>query len=160
SRHQPKLVVDGNEFTVAFSSHAIHRACERISCTWPSYSGLGDIFAFFSQCLDFERCDLYPNALGFTFFDQCHKGTFLYSVAQTLMGERFVPGSKYGFRLGYCPAVIESSFIKAKTLLFPGYASTPEYGKIISAQLPWEKRQSMIEEVKELNAKKLLKPEG
>src|SRR5262249_10718473 len=160
SRHEPKLEVDGQKLIVAFSGHAIQRTCERLAYRWPSYSALGNVFALFDQCLEFERCELHPATLGFTFFDQCAPGYWNYSLAGEGMGEHFRPGEDYCIRVGYCPAVIEGCFIKAKTLLFPGFASTPEYGKMLSANLPRDRKQAMLEEAKVLNARNLSASEG
>jgi hypothetical protein len=160
SRHEPKLEVNGQSLVVAFSGHAIHRTRERLTHRWPTYTALGDVFAFFDQCLEFELCVLYPDLLGFTFFDHCFPGFSNYEFARQVMGERFIPGAPYCFRVGYCPAVVEGGFIKAKTLLFPGYAGTPEYGKIMSAALPRERKQAMVEVAKSLDAKHTLEPDG
>ena len=34
------------------------------------------------------------------------------------------------YRVGYCPAVVEGDFVKAVTLLLPGYSNTPECSAI------------------------------
>ena len=56
---------------------------------------------------------------------------------------------------GYCPAVVEGDFIKAKTLLFPGYASTPEYGAILRAPLSADRRDDMISSSRNLDAQQI-----
>jgi hypothetical protein len=161
SKHKPKLEVDGRQLTVGFSGHAINRTCERLARRWPlTYAGLGDVFAFFDQCLEFERCDLHDGTLAFTFFERCAPGFSNYNPVDVILGGKRVPGQDYACRVGYCPAVVEGDFIKAKTMLFPGYGSTPEYGKILSSDLPRERKRAMIEETKQLNARRLLEPEG
>lgn len=136
SRHKPTLNIDGKDYIVAFSGHAIHRTCERISATWPSYAANGDVFAFFDQCLEFERHDLYGNQLAFTFFEEAHSGHAQLSIVETILGDKYIKGVPYSYRIGYCPAVIEGEFLKATTLLYPGYRSTPEYGLMLAHRLP------------------------
>jgi hypothetical protein len=160
SVHEPKLEVGGMQLTVSFSAHAIQRACERLCFSWPSYAALGDVYAFFEECLEFEQCDLHGGVLGFTFYEECVPGFWNYGIAEEVLGEQFAPGGEYGWRAGYCPAVIEGRFIKAKTTLFPGYDSTPEYGKLLRADLPRQRKQEMLDEVKRLNRKRMLEPQG
>jgi hypothetical protein len=160
SRHEPRLELGGRQYTLSFSGHAILRACERMAPEWPSYGALADVFAFFEQCLEFELCPLYPGAFGFTFFANCHPGCVSQRIAEGVLGGQFVAGRKYAYRVGYCPAVLEGRFIKATTLLFPGYAGTPEYAKIQSAGLPRDRRQGLLEATRDLNAARLLGSDG
>ena len=128
SRKKPKIEIDGKKKIVAFSRHAIERICERIKSNRKTYGGVGDLFAFLSHCVYFERCDL-GEQLAFTLYDisgdpPCIEHLY---VEEVLGRENVDPAKgKCYYRLGYFPAVIEGDFIKAKTLLFPGFASTPE----------------------------------
>jgi hypothetical protein len=160
SRHDPKLVVDGQERTVAFSRHAIEQACARLCSNWPSYADLGDVFAFFDQCLEFEACKLLSGEPGFTFFYQCAPHTWELHIAEAILSDKFDPNQQYCFRVGYCPVVVDGAFFKAKTLLFPGFKQTPEYGTIVSARLPRERRESMKREAEQLDAIHLRSPGG
>ena len=56
------------------------------------------------------------------------------------------------YRIGYCPAIIEGEFIKAKTLLYPGFASTPEYAAILRSSLSRRDKQEMIKKATRLDA--------
>lgn len=127
SRFKPRLNMDGERKIVAFSQHAIERVCERIVPRWYTYTGLGDAFAFFDQCIQFQRSDLPDGQLSFTFYDQCRKGFFTWKYVEEVLGESTQDDGHYYRRVGYCPAVIEGDFVKAKTLLFPGHKGTPEY---------------------------------
>src|SRR4029078_3045756 len=115
SRHRPQVVVDGQSLTVAFSRHAIEQMCKRLTVSWPSYAALGDVFSFLDQCLEFERFDLHGGQLGFTFFEECGKRTWKYHLAELILGEEFDSKADYCYRVGYCPAVVENGFLKAKT---------------------------------------------
>lgn len=147
SRRRPTLEIDGNKFVVAFSRHAIERTCERLKHDWTTYAALGDVFAYFDRCVYFERADLYPNALGFTFWDMCGGEKFVqnYYVLDVLGEENLDRrlGDPY-YRVGYCPAVIEGGFVKAKTLLFPGYSSTPEYGAVLRSGLTRAEKDALL----------------
>jgi len=158
SRRKPTLEIDGVPKIVAFSRHAIDRICERIKPRWKThYAALGDVFAFFDQCMYFERCDLFGGQLAFTFYDGCKPGFVQYCyVDKVVGGENLDPkaGKPY-YRVGYCPAVIEGDFLKAKTFLFPGYANTPEYGRLVQSSLPWPEKRSLVERITGLDSQRL-----
>jgi hypothetical protein len=118
SPHEPTVEVDGRKLVVAFSRHAIEQVCDRVSATWPSYGAAGDVFAFFYQCLEFEVCRLPLGGLAFTFFDECRSGHWQRNLAKQVLGEKYNRKEDYAYRVGYCPAVVEGRFLKAKTLLY------------------------------------------
>ena len=136
SHFQPKLSINGRERVVAFSKHAIQRICERIVPRWYTYAGLGDAFAFFDQCIHFERSDLRDGKLAFTFYDHCRKGFFNWKYVEEVLGASTEYDGHYYRRVGYCPAVIEGDFVKAKTLLFPGHEGTPEHPLVWASDVP------------------------
>ena len=143
SRHRPQLEIGGLKKVVGWSRHAIERTCERLAPRWDRYLGLGDVFAFFDKCMYFERADLHRGQLAFTFYDTCAPGYFTELFARTVLGEP--NGKRSYYRVGYCPAVIEGEFVKATTLLYPGFVGTPEYGSILAAPLGREERGRLIE---------------
>lgn len=127
SRFKPLLTIDGENRIVGFSRHAIERICQRIVPRWDTYLGLGDAFAFFDQCVYFERSDLPDGQLAFTFYALCRKGFFHWRYVEETLGPDVEDDGHYYYRVGYCPAVVEGDFAKAKTLLFPGHYNTREY---------------------------------
>ena len=155
SRKRPMLEIDGEKQIVAFSRHAIDRTCDRLKSDRKSYVAIGDVFGFLNYCVYFERCDLDGGQVGFTFYDMCGKAPFWqrHYVTEVLGAENVDPakGECY-YRVGYCPAIIEGGFIKAKTLLLPGFAKTPEYGAILRSSLARREKQEMIEKAKHLDA--------
>ena len=164
SRRCPTISVDGVPKIVAFSKHAMDQVAERIEPKWVSldYSVLGDLYALFENCVHFERCDLYPdehgNTLAFTFYDVCVDDRFWaynFYVKHVLGEDKLIPEFKQYLRVGYCPAVIEGDFIKAKTLLFPGFGTTPERGAILRSNLPRGEKDRLIELAKTQNAQQL-----
>jgi hypothetical protein len=133
SRRKPTLDIDGDPKIVAFSKHAIDQTSKRINPnSTTSYGALGDIFSFFDQCTYFERTTLHRDQLGFSFFDRCTAGSVTHWYVKEVLGTENLDlrqGRPY-YRVGYCPAVVEGDFVKAMTLLLPGYANTPECSAI------------------------------
>lgn len=160
SRKRPMLEIDGEKQIVAFSRHAIDRTCDRIKPDSKYSLAISDVFAFLNSCVYFERCDLDGGQVGFTFYNMCGTAPFWqrHYVTEVLGAENVDPakGECY-YRVGYCPAVIEGGFIKAKTLLLPGFAKTPEYGAILRSSLDRREKQAMIEKAKHLDAGSLWK---
>ena len=94
--------------------------------------------------------------LTLTFFDQCRKGHFFWKYVEEILGEDVEDDGHYYRRIGYCPAVVEGDFIKAKTLLFPGHRNTPEHLLVWASDVPVEiKRQ-----VEDMDATWLLMTRG
>lgn len=56
--------------------------------------------------------------------------------------------------MGYCPAVVEGEFFKAKTMLYPGWRGTPEYETLRRAGLPPRQKAEWLEFLDEMNALK------
>ncbi len=142
SKHRPTIRIDGQEVIVGFSRHAIERICERIVPRWRTYAGLADAFAFFEQCLKFEAVNLYRGHLAFTFFGQYPKGE---AIVDQIMDQNCEDLKNLYLRIGYCPAVIEDGFVRAKTLLLPGFDGTPERTAIHSAGLQSPERKRLLD---------------
>lgn len=146
SRRRPSLDIDGVPKVVGFSRHAIERVCERIVPRWENYAALADAFAFFDQCLHFEKCELHNGQLAFTFFAECKDGYLSEQFVNEVLGRQIENGQNFYYRVGYCPAVIEGEFVKATSLLPPGFRGTPEFTAIVQADIPrWEKN-SMLQQ--------------
>ena len=158
SRKRPTIEIDGENKVVAFSKHAIEATCKRIKPRWRTYAVLGDLFGFLNHCVYFERSDLDRGQLGFTFYDGCGQPLFWQHryIVDVLGEENVVPGmGECYYRIGYCPSIIEGGFIKAKTLLYPGYTPTPEHNAILRSSLSYGEKQDMIEMAKHLDAEHL-----
>lgn len=154
SRYRPTVEIDRQKLVVGWSKHAIERTCERIAPRWETYLGLGDVFAFFHQCRKFDPCLLHNGRdIGFTFYDACIDGFFSGLIADQVLGRK--PNGLCYYRVGYCPVVIEGEFAKATTLLYPGYAGTPEYGLILRSGHPHLRRSEVIEKTSVMTRKTL-----
>lgn len=154
SRHKPTLTIDSEEKIIGWSRHAIERTCERLSLRWDTYLGMGEIFAFFDQCIHFELTTLHGDQLAFTFYESCPKHFSKRQFVSEVLGSDD-GGDGYYFRFGYCPAVIDGDFIKATTLLVPGYKRTPEYGAILQSDLSRDEKRQMIEEATQMTMARL-----
>lgn len=145
-RHRPKISFEGNDYTVAFSRHAIERICQRLNPQYMEYGPAGDIHAIFSTCVYFEPIVLYGGQPAFALFDFCGiKGSRSYQTNTVgVFGEENIRpfGGELYYRIGYCPVVFENSFAKAKTFVPPGFRGTPEYGLALNSEMrPIEKRK-------------------
>jgi hypothetical protein len=131
SRRRPTVEVDGKHYIVAFSKHAIEAIGKRIIPLWLTYGGHGDLYAYLEECVFFETCTLRNNFLAFTFYDRCTDARFWqHRYVEKVLGKENLDASKGDpyYRVGYCPAdLIDNQFIRARTLLFPGFSKTPEY---------------------------------
>ena len=154
SEFEPKMKAGNSEKIVSFSRHAIEQICSRLVPFWQSYLGSGEAFGFFHNCTYFEPYSL-PYGRGFTFYDKCNKEDWTYNYVKQLIGFP-EPNKKYYYRVGYCPATIEGEFIKAKTLLFPGYRGTPELELIYDTVMPESTRKQFIEKAEKLDTRSLI----
>jgi hypothetical protein len=155
SRRCPKLTIDGQQLTVAFSDHAIRRIAERTVYDWKTYNGLGDVFGYVENCVYFEDCTQVLGQPAFAIYNRCAEGFFSYTYAEQVL-KSIEPGVKYFYRIGYCPAVIDSDFVKAKTLLVPGMRGTPENDLVDSSSLPRAEKQQMSKRAGALSYKSLV----
>jgi hypothetical protein len=155
SSRKPKLTVDGKSKIVGFSTHAIQQVCSRIVPGWRTYGGLGDAFAIFEQCNHFEVAGMVEQQLAFTLYDSCVRGFFSWNYVKELIGGEPKSDGNYYYRVGYCPSVVEGEFVKAKTLLCPGYYGTPEYDIMMHSLLTKEQRTEMQEQIRQFSVEKL-----
>lgn len=148
-RHKPTIDLDGKQWTVAFSRHAIERICERLNPRYIQFAAAGDIHAFFSRCVYFEPVRLYGDQPAFALYNMCGIKPFVQyeTYVKSILGEENLDPTKGRpyYRVGYCPVVFEGEFAKAKTFLYPGYTATPEYGLILKTKLSRSERELLIE---------------
>ncbi len=144
SRRKPTLSIGGRERIVGFSRHAIERIYERSVSDWRTFGGSGDAFAILDNCVYFEDCSEKVGQPCFTLYNMCKPDLPFGDLPRMLLGEDD-PSKRYYFRVGYCPAVVEEDFVKAKTLLFPGMRDTPEQA------LPRPGKERMAKEAEKLS---------
>jgi hypothetical protein len=158
SKRRPTISVEGESKIVCFGCHAVEQMCERVvPGSWQNYDGMGEIFAYLNQCQEFEIAPLYPDQTSFTFYDDCAKGYWSRKVAEEVLGDRYQPDKDYSYRVGYCPAFVHGGLLLGKTLLYPGYGNTPEFGAILSSGLPQQEKTRLIQEVKGLTIQRFVR---
>ena len=145
SRYEPTIDFEGKEYIVGFSTEALRRTCERAITgkNRLSYVALGNMYRYFEDCQYFEPCTLRDGSPAFSFFNECSEIS-PQVVSSHLLWSRNILGikevdptqGKLYYRIGYCPIVFDQGFAKAKTLLFPGFKSTPEYRALDKAHMP------------------------
>jgi hypothetical protein len=149
------------DLVVAFSGHALEQAADRAMPSWRSaVGGLTDAFALFEYCLDYEPWTQSGGSPGFVLWENCSQGHFSGFLARLVLGGAYRPDREYRYRVGYCPAVVEGDFLKAKTMLFPGYRGTPEYDLLLRHPLHRAERQSLLRATRDLGMASLHQGEG
>jgi hypothetical protein len=162
SPRQPTVQIDGQKRPIAFTYHAIQQVCERLVPDWTTYIGLADAYAFFADCIYFEPVSLYPcydnpAGLGFTFFNTCALNFFrpeiinvpceyaLKVIGFSAMLDYITKGTRWFYRVGYGSCELLDDFIVAKTILYPGHRTTPEYGLLLNSKLSSGQKKEMRE---------------
>ena len=153
SRHKHTLKVGEKDLIVSWSDHAIKRVCQRMNECWQSYSGLGDVFSYFEQCVHYEKVTLDGDQLAFTFYAPCNSNYTRMDYVKNVLGTDQGHENHYEnyyTRVGYCPAVIEGDFIKAITLLIPGFKKTPENELIAKAKISRDEKRDLFNKVDQM----------
>ncbi len=152
--HCPKRPVTvhaaGEERALAFTTHAIKRACERIAPNWRHcYLSLLDIVRFCEYIPAFEMVTLRPNQQGILLYASCGPNyTLRHSIyLEEILGqEKLDPNQgSLEYRLGYCPLKLQGPYAIARTFLPPGYSATPEYGVLMKNVPPGGIRPKLME---------------
>jgi hypothetical protein len=140
SHRRPTIRLQGREWKVAFSRHAIEQICKRVNPRYLTYAAAGDVHAFFSTCVWFEPVTLFGDQPAFAMWDMCGDPVNIRHevYVRGVLGEENMGSGNGSFyhRVGYCPVAFEDGFAKAKTFLCPGYDTTPEYGLVKASRLP------------------------
>jgi hypothetical protein len=150
SRSPVIVDVDGERRTLAFTTHAMERVCERIAPGWKvNYVDLMEIARFFSCVPSFEMEPLNSDQNVILLYASCGPSfTDLYwiHVDHILGRDKVKPDSEPPeYRLGYCPLALDGRYAIAKTLLLPGYRMTPEYRLLSTSVLPRERKTELFE---------------
>jgi hypothetical protein len=151
---KPTVELNGERKQIAFSTHAIRQICERTVLDWRTFSGLGDAFGFFYNCVYFEIVELPGGQTAFTLFNRCDPGFFVRAFVSEVLGED--DGGKYFYRIGYCPAVVNDDLLVAKTLLVPGMDGTPEQRLLLRPGMSTVERMEIQKRASKLTFKGLV----
>lgn len=146
SKLKPRIKIEGKKYIVAFTQHMIDRVYERTAIDQKNYTSLGDIFSLLAayNLHHLELCTLNNGQPAISFWGPCGKPPFLHSqYIPNVLGKLVPGGGDALFRLGYSPIVIHDDFAVAKTLLYPGYKSTPEYALLQSSLFSKSEQEGM-----------------
>jgi len=160
SPNKPKINVDGKTYKLAFSSHVIQQmgadlpwcineSKERFMPLWENYFGLGDFYGFLHGCVNYEiEPNLYNHEkqrddLAITCYETCIAPEWFnwHYVSDIL--EEWSLDNKYYYRVGYFPIQEVDEYIVLKTLLLPGFKSTPEYKHLKKSNMKIQKEKEL-----------------
>lgn len=146
SKLKPRIKIGGKQYIVAFTQHMIDRVYERTAIDQKNYTSLGDIFSLLAAYNPhhLELCTLNNGQPAISFWGPCGKPPFWHSqYIPNVLGKLVPGGGDALFRLGYSPIVIHDDFAVAKTLLYPGYKSTPEYALLQGSSFSKAEKEGM-----------------
>lgn len=158
SPHKPVLEIGGGQWIVAFSDHAVRRICQRTVGSWESYLDLGYAFSVMYDTVYFEPWRTSHEEKGFVVYKEYAHPDPKDSLIRSIVGHHDST-KRYFYRVGYCPAVVDNGFLRAKTLLLPGMTGTPEYARCLRRSITsHEKRAELQQQVGNLAFSELTKP--
>ena len=124
----PAVSIGGRSYTVGFTRHAVEQVYERLVPSWRTFEGHSDAFQFIYGSTSFEPCELAGSRPAVTFFADARPGCWAREYVRRVVGPEPADSRQaYAFRVGYFPVALHGRFAVAKTLLLPGYKSTPEH---------------------------------
>lgn len=162
SPYLPKIEVDGRPLIVGFSKHAIEQFFERFSPDWRTHAGHGSAFGLLYHGVRYDPVSLSGGTPAFSFYVPCGNDLFrTFRYVLGVLGED-AAGDERNFycRAGYCPAVAESIYFKAKTFLHPGYGKTPEAELIRRSDLPPAEKRDLLRRAANLSHEQLYAGDG
>jgi len=147
---EPSVTIDGADWAVAFTRHAIERACERGSFEQPvPYDHYMQCDAYFTGCVYYEPLFLASGQPAIRLFmletlavspqryrDYIHKVAGIENARQLPALPVYV--------LGYCPLALKPPYAIATSFLYPGYDGTPEDQLVRNLGLPKEDRIRLL----------------
>jgi hypothetical protein len=157
---KPRVRFGGAEWTVAFSRHAIERACERFTPVSPiNYLFFQMNYMYFRFCRHFEPIEFDDGQPAIRLYGQCDdipgRETQLYR--NDILGESYKAGQgKVHYVLGYCPIAFKGGKAVATTFLYPGYSGTPEDVLVRRARVSSAEREKLVQAANNNNLHRVL----
>ena len=148
SRREPKVNIEGQDYTVAFSRHAIERFRQRTVGDAYSYVGTGDAFAYLSYCNQYDHHSREWNGKEkhyLSFYSDCHEEFVSGEFARRILEKNNLRNYSYAYRIGYLPVGLWDGFACAATLLVPGMKGTPEQILLKNADINEALRTKLIQ---------------
>ena len=150
SQHKPTVNINGADWIVCFSNHAIERIVERSSfdeCV--TYAHYSDCANYLDACVYFEVVNMADGKPAIRLFmtdglggnadryqDYLRKVTGVEDIHQLSSDPAYV--------LGYCHVDCKGQFAKATSMWYPGYEGTPEDTLVRTSSLPVVERQRLL----------------
>ncbi len=146
----PSVTIDGTEWAIAFTRHAIERACERGSFEQPvPYAHYMQCEAYFAGCVHYEPIALAGGQPALRLFmletlsvSPERYRDYLHKIAG-IENARELPALPV-YVLGYCPLALHPPYAIATSFLYPGYDGTPEDQLVRTSGLPKEERTRLL----------------
>ena len=148
SRRAPKVVINNQEYTVAYSRHAIERYCQRTVGDPYSYGGSGDSFAYLAYCNRYDHHAREWNGKNkhyLSFYNDCKNGFVSGSFAREILAKEYIRNNSHAYRIGYLPVGLWNGFACSATLLVPGMKGTPEQILLKNADIDEDLRVTLIQ---------------
>ena len=149
SQHKPTVTINGADWIVCFSEHAIDRIVERSSFEdRVTYTHYMDCANYLDGCVYFEPVNMADGKPAIRLFmaDGLHGDIDRYhEYLRKITGVEDVnqlPADP-AYVLGYCPLDCKGQFAKAISMLYPGYDGTPEE-ILVRAKAPSKAEQQRL----------------
>ncbi len=150
SPSEPTVEINGTQWIVCFSEHAIERIVERSSFEDPvSYSHYMDCAAYLHGCIYFEPVMMADGQPAIRLFMTEDLGgpteryrEYLRKVAG--IDDVYQYPAIPAYVLGYCHIDCKGKFAKAISCWYPGYNGTPEDSLVRNTAIPREERQRLL----------------
>ena len=145
---KPTVHFGGANWTVAFSRHAIERACQRFTPVSPiTYLYFQVNYIYFRCCTYFEPLEFADGQPAIRLFGECDEfpDRELRLYRDQILGDAYEPDhGKAHYVLGYCPIAFKGGKAVATTFLYPGYSGTPEDILVRRSRIPSAERERLI----------------
>lgn len=151
SQHKPTVTINGTDWIVCFSEHAIERIVERSSfedrVTFAHYM---DCVNYLDSCVYFEPVSMVDGSPAIRLFMavglQCETARYD-EYLRTITGAEDVcqlpPDPAYV--LGYCHVDCKGQFAKATSMWYPGYGGTPEDTLVRTSRMSYSERSRLLD---------------
>lgn len=139
-----KIAFGGKSYFLGWSKHALDRVKDRIVL---KADGAGyDLVHSFVMNSYGLMTKLGDAAI--MLFVKCVPGGVISKYVRHLVGDvdRY---SDYFYKVGYCPLVVDGGYLKALTLLCPGYRTTPEYELLKKFAIPEDEKKLLLQRSRE-----------
>lgn len=151
SQHRPSVTINGTDWLVCFSSHAIERIVERSSFDERvTYGHYNDCANYLDGCVYFEPVNMADGHPAIRLFmtegirgnaDRYHD--YLQKVTGVEDIYAVIPEPAYV--LGYCHVDCKGQFAKATSMWYPGYGGTPEDTLVRASTVPKHEKRRLLE---------------